>query len=47
MKITFVRFLKMMSVGHVLDYVLDYMILGLVTTILQFDARLVTRVIGQ
>ena len=34
MKIRFVYFLKMMSVGHVLDYVLDYMILGLMTTAL-------------
>ena len=38
-KIRFVRFLKMMWVGHVLDHVpdhvLDHMIIGLVTTALQ------------
>ena len=35
MKIKFVYFLKMMLVGHILDYVLDQIILGLIITVLQ------------
>ena len=34
MKISFVYFLKMMSVDHVLNYVLDHIIIGLVTMVL-------------
>ena len=34
MKIRFICFLKIMSVGHVLDQVLDHLILGLVSTAL-------------
>ena len=41
MKIKFVFFLKMMSVGHVLDHVLDHIILGLVTMTLQLPFSLV------
>ena len=36
----FVYFLKMMFVGHMFDYVLDHMILGLVTTALQLPSFL-------
>ena len=34
MKISFVYFLKMMLVGYVLDYVLDQIIQGFMTTVL-------------
>ena len=38
MKIRFDRFLKMMLLGHMLDHVLDQMILGTVTTALQLPS---------
>ena len=41
MRIRFVRFLKMMSVGYMLDYVLNHIILGSVTKALQLPSSLV------
>ena len=34
MKIRFIRFLKIIFVGDVLDHMLDHIILGLMTTVL-------------